>query len=187
MWKAYEARQDNYWNYWISGLDLPIQNEQQDQGGQVRRGNVGFLLEAEEDGDHNQAGDDVVALPPQSNEKNSNFFSSVIRNFETQEHMEKKHVSSSVVAKAQELQSECCPPDSQRWVSSAQLPQVELSFTCTAFICQSHLHRQVEPFAKSPQRKGFGPLMFGLSYRAASIRVTISMEAERTHCNTEVR
>lgn len=90
MWKAYEARQDNYWNYWISGLDLPIQNEQQDQGGQVRRGNVGFLLEAEEDGDHNQAGDDVVALSPQSNEKNCHFFTSVIRNFETQEHMEKK-------------------------------------------------------------------------------------------------
>lgn len=50
-------------------MDLPIQNEQQDQGGQVWGGNVGFLLEAKEDDDHNQAGDDVVALPPQSKEK----------------------------------------------------------------------------------------------------------------------
>lgn len=50
-------------------MDLPIQNEQQDQSGQVRGGNVGLLLEAEEDGDHNQAGDEVVALSPQRERK----------------------------------------------------------------------------------------------------------------------
>lgn len=73
MWNACEVGQGYYWNYWIFELNLPIQNEQQDEGGQVRGGNVGFLLEAEEDADHNQAGDDVVALPPQSKEKQSLF------------------------------------------------------------------------------------------------------------------
>lgn len=54
-------------------MDLPIQNEQQDQSGQVRGGNVGLLLEAEEDGDHNQAGDEVVALSPQRERKTRTF------------------------------------------------------------------------------------------------------------------
>lgn len=47
-------------------IHLPIQDEQQNQSRQVRRRNVGFLLEAEEDHDHNQAGDDVVALSKQT-------------------------------------------------------------------------------------------------------------------------
>lgn len=40
---------------------------------------------------------------------------------------------------------------------------------------------------KSPQRKGFRSLMFGLSQRTASIRVTVSMKEERIPCDTEVR
>lgn len=46
-------------------MDLPIHNEQQDESRQVRRGNVGFLLEAEEDDDDDEARDDVVALQRQ--------------------------------------------------------------------------------------------------------------------------
>lgn len=46
-------------------MDLPIHNEQQDESRQVRRGNVGFLLEAEEDDDDDQARDDVVTLQRQ--------------------------------------------------------------------------------------------------------------------------
>lgn len=48
---------------------LPIQNEQQYQSWQVSRWNVGFLLKAEEDHNHNQARDDVVTLSEQTNEE----------------------------------------------------------------------------------------------------------------------
>lgn len=41
---------------------LPIHYEQQNQSRKVGGGNVGFLLEAEEDHDHYQARDDVVTL-----------------------------------------------------------------------------------------------------------------------------
>lgn len=34
-------------------MDLPVQNEQEDQGRQIWGGNIGLLLEAEEDGDYN--------------------------------------------------------------------------------------------------------------------------------------
>lgn len=40
----------------------PIKNKQEDQSRQVRRGNIGFLLEGEEDHNHDEAGDDVVTL-----------------------------------------------------------------------------------------------------------------------------
>lgn len=87
--------------------------------------------------------------------KNNNFFASVIRTFtDLRAHGKKTHLflscSQSLV---QELQSECCPPDSPRWASSTRLPQVQLSFSCTAFICQSHLHQEDASLAKSLQRE----------------------------------
>ena len=45
---------------------LPVQNEEQNQSRQVGRGNISFLLEAEEDHNHNQAWDDVVTLSGQT-------------------------------------------------------------------------------------------------------------------------
>lgn len=50
-------------------LYLPVQNEQQNQSRQVSGWNVGFLLKAEEDHNHNQARDDVVTLSEQTNEE----------------------------------------------------------------------------------------------------------------------
>lgn len=49
---------------WIPrvGKFSPVHDEQQNQSRQVGRGNVGFLLEAEEDDDDDEARNDVVAL-----------------------------------------------------------------------------------------------------------------------------
>lgn len=50
--------------YWkdIFLIYSPIKNKQENQSRQVRRGNIGFLLEGEEDHNHDEAGDDVVTL-----------------------------------------------------------------------------------------------------------------------------
>lgn len=46
-------------------IDSPIKNEQQNQGGEVSRRDIGFLLEGEEDHNHDETRDDVVTLSKQ--------------------------------------------------------------------------------------------------------------------------
>lgn len=44
---------------------LPIHNKQQNECRKVWRGNVGFLLKADKDHNHQKTGDDVIALSKQ--------------------------------------------------------------------------------------------------------------------------
>lgn len=57
---------------------LPIENKQQNQSRQVSRWNVSFLLEAEEDHNHDQARDDVVTLSKQTTKKKFNRIHKVV-------------------------------------------------------------------------------------------------------------